>query len=87
MAAAGLAALVGAAAHGASIQDDIQACGEAAVEAGLKPADGTTLRFVSDQGNQNRRLTLKAITDGAELVLPDCNMKRRKVLEVMPAEG
>ena len=86
-AAAGLAALAGAGAHAAGIQDDIQACGEAAVEAGLIQADGTTLRFVSDQGNRNRTLTLKAITDGAEPVLLDCKMKRRTVLEVVPAEG
>lgn len=86
-AAAALAALVGAAAHAASIQDDISACGEAAVAADLIQEDGTTLRFVSDEGNRNRTLTLKAITGDAEPIVLDCKMKRRKVLEVVLAEG
>lgn len=76
-----------AVAHAGSIQDDISACGAAAVEAGLIEADGTLLRFVSDEGNRDRTLTLKAIGGDAEPVLLDCKMKRSKVLEVVRSEG
>ena len=75
------------AASASSIQEDIEACGAVAVETGLIEADGTSLRFVSDEGNRNRTLTLKAITGDAEPVTLDCKMKRRKVEEVVLADA
>ena len=83
--AAALAVSVSAG-HASAIQDDIQACGAAAAEAGLLPEDGARLRFVSDQGNRNRVLTLKAIfSDGTEPKMIECRMNRRKVKEVVEA--
>ena len=81
-AVAAVAALAGATAH-AGIQDDIEACGAAAVEAGLIAEDGTLLRFVDDEGNRNRTLTFKALRSDAEPVTLACKMKRTKVLEVV----
>ena len=73
-------------AQGGAIQDDIQACGAAATEAGLLPEDGVSLRFVSDKGNRNRVLMLKAIyTDGTEPKTLECRMSRRAVKEVVEA--
>ena len=84
-AAAVLSVTLGAA-QASAIQDDIQACGAAATEAGLLPEDGARLRFVSDEGNRNRVLMLKAIfSDGAEPKMLECRMSRRKVKEVVEA--
>ena len=81
--AAVLAVAFGAA-QASAIQDDIQACGAAAAEAGLLADDGVRLRFVSDEGNRNRVLTLKAIfSDGTEPKMIECRMNRRKVKEVV----
>ena len=79
---AALAALPGDAAA-AGLQDDIKTCGAAAVENGLIEEDGTRLRFVSDRGNRNRTLVLKALRDEAEDVTVSCLMKRRDVIEVV----
>ena len=75
-----------AAAQAGAIQDDIQACGAAASEAGLLPEEGVSLRFMSDEGNRNRVLTLKAIySDGTEPTMLECRMSRRTVKEVVKA--
>ena len=82
--AAAALALTTAAAQAGAIQEDIQACGAAATEAGLIPAEGVSLRFVSDAGNRNRVLMLKAIhADGTEPTMIECRMNRRKVKEVV----
>ena len=83
---AAVAAFASAAAHAGGIQDDIEACGEAAVAATLIEEEGTLLRFVSDRGNRNRTLTLKALRDDAEPLVLACKMKRSDVEEVMIAE-
>ena len=80
------AAMVGASARAGGIQDDIEACGAEAVTAGLIEADGTSLHFVSDQGNRNRTLTLKVIGGDAEPMEIDCKIKRSEVIEVVAAE-
>lgn len=81
------AALLPAGAAAASIQDDIASCGASADEAGVLTAGTYSLRFVDDEGNRNRVLTLKAIkTDGSDAELIECRMKRSEVVEVVTAE-
>lgn len=76
-----------ATASAGSIQDDIAACGAAAEEASLLTEGAYSLRFVDDEGNRNRVLTLKAIrTDGSRPEILDCRMKRSRVVEVVTAE-
>ena len=79
--AASAAALAATAAAG--IQDDIEACGALAIEEGLIAETGTTIRFVSDKGNRNRVLTLKAIQGRDDAKVFECRMKRTEVIEVV----
>lgn len=71
--------------HAAGIQDDIEECHVAALEAGLIEDAKVRLRFVADEGNRDRTLTLKALSDTTEPMMIDCKMKRSKVLAVVPA--
>jgi hypothetical protein len=87
LAAAATLAFAPVAASAASIQDDIAACGAMAEEAGVLTAGTYSLRFVDDEGNRNRVLTLKAImSDGSDAKVVECRMKRSKVLEVVMTE-
>ena len=84
--AAATLAVLATSAHALDIQDDVRACGEAAVAAGLITEEAR-LRFVDDEGNRNRVLTLRALSDTTEPVDIDCRMNRTKVREVVPTEG
>ncbi|MEO1657301.1 MAG: hypothetical protein AAFR65_06230 [Pseudomonadota bacterium] len=67
----------------AGINDDINNCRAAIDEAGLIGGQSFTLRFVDDQGNRSRVLTLEAVVVGGDDKMIECRMSRSKVNEVV----
>ncbi|MEM6912503.1 MAG: hypothetical protein AAF511_00855 [Pseudomonadota bacterium] len=80
LSAAALAATFGIA-H-AGINDDINNCRAAIDDAGILGGEAFTLRFVDDQGNRSRVLTLEAVVVGGNDKMIECRMSRSKVKEV-----
>ena len=80
------AAFLASEAFAGGIQDDIESCGTVAIETGLINDEGTTLRFVSDKGNRNRVLTLKAVQGRNDAKVIECRMKRAQVIEVVEGQ-
>ncbi|MEM9809603.1 MAG: hypothetical protein AAF788_00085 [Pseudomonadota bacterium] len=83
LSAALMTALLGTA-H-AGINDDINNCRAAIDDAGLMAGQEFSLRFIDDQGNRNRVLTLEAVVVGGEDQTIECRMSRSKVNEVVAA--
>ncbi|MEM0928742.1 MAG: hypothetical protein AAGI89_05565 [Pseudomonadota bacterium] len=81
LSAAALAATLGIA--NAGINDDINNCRAAIDDAGLIGSEAFTLRFVDDQGNRSRVLTLEAVVVGGDDKMIECRMTRSKVNEVV----
>ncbi|GGY44790.1 hypothetical protein [Parvularcula lutaonensis] len=74
-------------AHAGSLNDDINNCRAAIVEAGLLGDAEFNLDFVDDKGNRNRVLTLEANVVGGEDVIIECRMSRSKIKEVVIASA
>lgn len=81
LSAAALTAAFGIAQAG--INDDINNCRAAIDDAGLIGNEAFTLRFVDDQGNRSRVLTLEAVVVGGADKVIECRMSRSKVNEVV----
>jgi hypothetical protein len=83
VAAAATAFAVITPASAASLNDDINNCRAAMVDAELFGDAEFNINFVKDQGNRNRVLTLEAKVVGGEDHLVECRMKRSAIKEVV----
>ncbi|MEE4213399.1 MAG: hypothetical protein V2I43_29500 [Parvularcula sp.] len=71
----------------ASLNDDINNCRAAIVEAELFGDAEFNVNFVKDHGNRNRVLTLEAKVVGGEDAVVECRMSRSKIKEVAIVEA
>lgn len=70
-----------------NINDDIATCQDVIEETELMGDETYVLKFVDDEGNRNRVLTLEAVIVGKDDVMIECRMSRSKVKEVVIVEA